>query len=152
MLHVDVGATNAVSQEMYDEIEQEQQQALLCPKGNWEGIVVDYVEREKDDDTTHMFYNRLVYQCTIQVFDVHGRNYTINFVDVCPEPVKTDSGRYAMPSVLAQNFVKATESSPGTSITDVLDRAKITRLKYRVTVYEKEGKRARNYVNGVRKM
>lgn len=135
--------TNEVTQELLDALEQERKAAFVIPAGEYEGVIVEYSQRDPQGDPTNMFYGRTLWSTNWKLFDVKGKDRQLNYINMCPTLVKTENGRVAMPCVLAGALVKATEKK---NLTEAMDEAKVNRMKLTIVV-SKDG--TKNYVNRI---
>lgn len=145
MIDVDLQNDAVVAQELLDAIDKEQKEAFVIPKGEYEAVIVEYSRRDAQEDASKMFFGHTVWTTNWKLFDVNGKDRSLNFVNLCPTLVRAENGRVAMPCVLAGSLVKATGKP---SLIDAMDEAKVNRMKLTVTV-SKDG--TKNYINKITK-
>lgn len=128
---------DVITSEQVEEQVKAEKEANLVPEGTWEGLVVSWnkvEESEKGENNT--FKGVSQYKVGVKLFD-------------CPEPGKSKMGWFSMtpsrilgekgkPKLAYQTLVQLVKQlhMEGQPIPDVLEQAKVTRLKYRVRQFE----------------
>lgn len=133
--------------------EQERQEAedRVIPTGKYEGLVVSWNRVEEADKGQDMTFRGVpLYKAMIKFFDCpeYGKSKH-GFFKFTTEKVLGDSGRPKTAYTTAVGLVKATGLAD-IAFTEVLEQAKVTRVRYDVGLFESPEGKKYNFLRGVK--
>lgn len=130
----------SISREVYDAKKKEDAEEKLVPAGTWEGQVFSWNLVEETDRTPNDLRGKRLYSVGIRFFDCpeYGKSKS-GFFKVTPDELLTETGKKQGKYKAAIDFVGALDMFDQ-PFTEVLEQAKVTRLKYRIMHFTPEDK------------
>ena len=140
-----------ISAEAIAEQEKQEAEDRVIPAGKYEGLVMSWnkvEEAEKGQDMT--FRDVPLYKAMIKFFDCpeYGKS-KVGFFKFTTAKVLGESGRPKTAYTTAVGLVKATGLAD-TAFTEVLEQAKVTRVRYDVGLFESAEGKKYNFLRGVK--
>lgn len=146
MEEVDIISAEAIKEQEIQEAEDR-----VIPAGRYEGLVVSWnkvEDSEKGQDQT--FQGVPLYKAMIKFFDCpeYGKS-KVGFFKFTTAKVLGESGRPKTAYTTAVGLVKATGLAD-TAFTEVLEQAKVTRVRYNVGLFESPEGKKYNFLRDVK--
>ena len=141
---------DAISLDAIVEQQKQEEEDRVIPKGTYEGLVISWVKvEESEKQETDQFKNVPLYRVGITFYDCpEYEKKKTGWFKFTTSKILGDSGRPKTAYTTAVNMVKALEM-PDVPFADVLEQAKVTRLKYRVGLFESPEGKKYNFLQGV---
>lgn len=146
MDEVDIISAEAIKEQEIQEAEDR-----VIPAGRYEGLIVSWnkvEDSEKGQDQT--FQGVPLYKAMIKFFDCpeYGKS-KVGFFKFTTAKVLGESGRPKTAYTTAVGLVKATGLAD-TAFTEVLEQAKVTRVRYNVGLFESPEGKKYNFLRDVK--
>lgn len=141
---------DAISLEAIEEQQKQEQEDRVIPKGSYEGLVISWSKVEESEKREgDQFAGVPLYKVGITFYDCpeYDKRKT-GWFKFTTSKVLGDSGRPKTAYTTAVNLVKALQM-PDVPFSEVLEQAKVTRVKYRVGLFESEDEKKYNFLQGV---
>lgn len=132
--------------ELLKAVHEQDTEDRLVPSGEWEGVIHSYTKRDPAP-VGHRLEGVEVWHCRAQV-EGSTRMPPLYF-DATPAVTRRADGRLGIETVCGARLVEATDTV-GEAFTATLDKAKVTRLKFKVSrSTNTNGAKPRNWVNSI---
>lgn len=130
----------SISREVFEAKKKEDLEDRLIPPGTWEGQVFTWNLQVEDERTPRELQGKRVFSIGITFFDCpeYGKKKSA-FFKITPDELLTETGKKQGKYKAAIDLVGALDMFDR-PFTDVLEQAKVTRLKYRITQFKPEDK------------
>ena len=130
----------SISRETVEMKKREDAEEKLVPAGTWEGLVFSWNRVEETDRTPNDLRGKRLYSIGITFFDCpeYGKKKT-GWFKVTPDELLTETGKKQGKYKAAIDLVGALDMYDQ-PFTDVLEQAKVTRLRYKITQFTPEDK------------
>lgn len=141
---------DAISLEAIEEQQKQEMEDRVIPKGSYEGLVISWSKVEESEKREgDQFAGVPLYKVGITFYDCpeYDKRKT-GWFKFTTAKVVGDSGRPKTAYTTAVNLVKALQM-PDVPFSEVLEQAKVTRVKYRVGLFESEEGKKYNFLQGV---
>lgn len=141
---------DAISLEAIEEQQKQEMEDRVIPKGSYEGLVISWSKVEESEKREgDQFAGVPLYKVGITFYDCpeYDKRKT-GWFKFTTAKVLGDSGRPKTAYTTAVNLVKALQM-PDVPFSEVLEQAKVTRVKYRVGLFESEDGKKYNFLQGV---
>lgn len=141
---------DAISLEAIEEQQKQEMEDRVIPKGSYEGLVISWSKVEESEKREgDQFAGVPLYKVGITFYDCpeYDKRKT-GWFKFTTAKVVGDSGRPKTAYTTAVNLVK-TLQMPDVPFSEVLEQAKVTRVKYRVGLFESEDGKKYNFLQGV---
>ena len=130
----------SISKEVFEAKQKADAEDKLTPKGKWEGVVFTYNLVEETDKTPLELKGKRLYSVGIKFFDCpEFGGVKSGFFKMTPDETLSEKGKPIGKYGTAVDLVGALDAF-GMPFTEVLEQAKVTRLKYNVQHFKPEDK------------
>lgn len=146
MEEVDIISAEAIKEQEIQEAEDR-----VIPAGKYEGLIVSWNKvEESDKGQDQTFQGVPLYKAMIKFFDCpeYGKS-KVGFFKFTTAKVLGESGRPKTAYTTAVGLVKATGLAD-TAFTEVLEQAKVTRVRYNVGLFESPEGKKYNFLRDVK--
>lgn len=145
-----LGEVDIISGEQIAEQEKAEKEANLVAEGTWEGQVISWNKRDESEKGDNSPYKGVPeYRVGLMFYDCPeaGKKKT-GFFTMTTHKVLNDSGRPRAAYTTAVGLVKAMHME-GQPFQDVLEQAKVTRVKYKVGQFTPQDGNTMNFLKAV---
>ena len=131
-----LGEVDTITREQIEEQDKAEREAAVVPEGSWEGTIHSWAKvDEADKGENNQFHGISQYRVGVRFYDCPEPGRTkMQFFNMTPLKMLGDGGRPKLAYVTLLQMVKSLEMEDR-PIPDVMEQAKVDRLKYKVAQF-----------------